>query len=131
MRPTVLYGSVVWGPSLLGFDWASIERVQTLFLRCIIRCHRFTPHSIILAEFGTHPFSLAAIFDLVWFLHHLCGFVDHVGDCDRYCYLAFCSSVFTVSIESGFCRRCWYAQASSLLGSIGIDITVYRTGKLD
>ena len=32
VRPTVLYGSMVWGPSLLSSDWASIERVQTLFL---------------------------------------------------------------------------------------------------
>ena len=61
VRPTFLYGSVVWGPSLLGFDRASIERVQTLFLRHIIICHMFIPHSIILAEFGAHLFSLAAI----------------------------------------------------------------------
>ena len=27
VRPTVLYGYVVWGPSLFASDWASIERV--------------------------------------------------------------------------------------------------------
>lgn len=32
VRPTVLYGSTVWGPSLIASDWASIERVQTLLL---------------------------------------------------------------------------------------------------
>lgn len=26
VRPTVLYGSMVWGPSLLASNWASIER---------------------------------------------------------------------------------------------------------
>lgn len=65
VRSTVLYGSMVWGPSLLSSDWASIKRVQTLFLQRIIRCHKFTPHSIILAKFGAHPFSLVAIFN--WF----------------------------------------------------------------
>ena len=122
VRPIVLYGSVVWGPSLLSSDWASIERVQTLFLRRIIRCHRSTPHSIILAEFGAHPFRLAAIFDLVWFLHRLRGFADMAGDRDRYSYLAYCSSVSTAAVESGARARCWYAQVSSLLSSIGIDI---------
>jgi hypothetical protein len=37
IRPIVLYGSEIWGPSLLEFDWASTERVQTLLLRRIIR----------------------------------------------------------------------------------------------
>ena len=65
----VLYGSTVWGSSQLEFDWASIKRVQTLFLRHIIRYHRSTLHNIILAEFGAHPFRLGTIFDLVWLLH--------------------------------------------------------------
>ena len=65
VRPTVLYGSVAWGPSLITSDWASIERVQTLLLRRIIRCHRLTPHSIVLAKFGAHPLKLVVIFDLI------------------------------------------------------------------
>ena len=82
VQPTILYGSMVWGPSLLSSNYASIERVQTLFLRHIIRCHRFTHKSVIFAKFGAHPFNLAAIFYLVWFVHRLCGFVDNVGDGD-------------------------------------------------
>ena len=122
VRPTILYGFVVWGPSLLNFDWALIGRVQTLFLRCIIRCHRSTPHNIILAEFRAHPFRLVAIFDLVWFLHRLHGFADVARDRDHYSYLAYCSSVSMAAAESGARARCWYAQVSSLLSSIGIDI---------
>ncbi len=99
--PTVLYGFVVWGPSLLSSDWASIEQVQTLFLRHIIRCHKFTPHSVIFAEFGVHPFRLAAIFYLVLFLHRLRGFADAIGDRNRYSYLAYCSSVSIADVESG------------------------------
>jgi hypothetical protein len=38
IRPTVLYGSEILGPSLLEFDWALVERVQTLLLWRIIRC---------------------------------------------------------------------------------------------
>lgn len=106
VRSTVLYGSVVWGPSLLGSDWASIEWVQTFLLRHIIRCHRFTPHSIILAEFGAHPFSLAAIFDLVWFLHRLRGFADSVGERERYSYLAYYSSVDIASSDRCSRARC-------------------------
>jgi hypothetical protein len=40
IRPTVLYGSEIWGSSLLQTDWARMERVQTLLLRRIIRCKR-------------------------------------------------------------------------------------------
>ena len=121
VRLNVLYGSMVWGP-LLSSDWASIERVQTLFLRRIIRCHRSTPHSIILAEFGTHPFSLAAIFYLIWFIHCLHGFVDSIDERGRYSYLAYCSFVAIARSNTNSCARYWYAQASSLLSSIGIDI---------
>ena len=66
---TVLYGFVVWGPSLIVSNCASIECIQMLLLHHIIRCHRFTPHNIIFVEFGAHPLKLAVIFYLIWFLH--------------------------------------------------------------
>ena len=93
VKPTVLYGSTVWGPSLLEFDWAFVERVQTLFLRRIIKCHRFSPHNIVLAEFGAHPFRLGTIFDLVWLLHWLRSFTDSSENNHKYSYLAYCSSM--------------------------------------
>jgi len=102
----VLYDSVVWGLSLLGSEWASIERVQTFLLRRIIICHRSTSQSIILAEFGVHPFNLAAIFDLVWFLHRLQGFVDSVNDREQYSYLAYCSFVNIASSNKFSRARC-------------------------
>ena len=52
IRPIVLYGLEIWGPSLLELDWASIERVQTLLLCRIIRYKQTVPHHIILAKFG-------------------------------------------------------------------------------
>jgi hypothetical protein len=69
--PTILYGSKIWGPSLLESDWASAERVQILLLRRIIRCKQTVPQHIILAEFGAQPFRLETIFRLVSFLHRV------------------------------------------------------------
>lgn len=122
VKPSVLYGSTVWGPSLLESDWASVERVQTLFLQRIIRCHWFTPHNIVLAEFGAHPFRLGTIFSLVWLLHRLRSFVDSFDDRHRYSYLAYCSSMEVASSDSGHRSCCWYTQVSALLGLIGISL---------
>ena len=69
IRPTILYGSKVWGPSLLETDWAVAERVQILLLRRIIRCKQTVPQQIILAEFGAQTFRLETIFKLISFLH--------------------------------------------------------------
>ena len=82
------------------------------------------PHSIILAEFGAHPFRLAAIFDLIWFLHHLHGFAESVEGQHRYPYLAYFSLVAIVDSDLGTRAHCWYAQATILLSSIGIDIVI-------
>ena len=76
IRPTVLYGSEVWGPLLLETDWALAERVQILLLRRIIRCKQTVPQHIILAEFGAQPFRLEAIFRLVSFLHRILGYAN-------------------------------------------------------
>jgi len=92
IRPTVLYGSEIWGPSLLESDWAAAERVQTLLLRRIIRCKRTIPQQIILAEFGAQLFQLETIFRLVSFLHRVRSFVDTLKGRDRYPYLSYCSS---------------------------------------
>jgi len=56
IKPTVLYSSEVWGPSLLEFYWAKTERVQLLMLRFIIRSKWTIPQPIIQAEFVVHPF---------------------------------------------------------------------------
>jgi hypothetical protein len=74
IRPTVLYGSEIWGPSLIQTDWARLERVQTLLLRRIIRCKCTVPQSIIQAEFGVQPFRLEVIFRLISFLHRVRSF---------------------------------------------------------
>ena len=62
VQPTVLYGSEVWGPSLLESDWSSAERVQITLLRRIIRSKQTVPQPIILAEFAAHPFCFETMF---------------------------------------------------------------------
>ena len=84
IRPTVLYGSEIWGPSLLETDWASAERVQILLLRRIIICKQTVPQHIILAEFGAHPFCLEIVFGLVSFLYRIRGLADSTKGRDRY-----------------------------------------------
>ena len=91
-------------------------------MRRIIRCHRFTPHNIVLAEFGVHPLKLAIIFDLIWFLHRLHGFMETCADWHRYSFLAYYSLVEIMRFDTSARSRCWYAQATYLLGSIGIEI---------
>ena len=90
--PTVLYGSEIWGPSLLESDWASPERVQILLLRRIIRCKQTVPQHIILADFGAQPFRLETVFRVVSFLHWIRGLADLSKGRDRYPYLAYCSA---------------------------------------
>ena len=92
IRPIILYGSEIWGSSLLESDWASAKGVQILLLRCIIRCKLTVPKHIVLAEFGAQPFQLETVFRLVSFLHHVQGLVDSIKSRDRYRYLAYCSS---------------------------------------
>ncbi len=122
VKPKALYGSMVWVPSLLDSDWATIERVQILLLYHIIRCHQSTSYSILLAEFNAHPFRLRAIFDLVWFLHRLCGFADSADGCHRYSYLSYCSSVDIADFDTATRAHCWYALTTTLLRSIVIKI---------
>ena len=69
IRPTFLYVSKIWGPSLLELDWDSIEGVHSLLLRHIIRSKKIVPHHTILADFGARPFPLETVFRLVSFLH--------------------------------------------------------------
>lgn len=64
VRLTALYSFTIWGHSLLESDWASMERIHFRMLQCILRCRRFTPHNVILAEFGAHPFGWGP--SLIW-----------------------------------------------------------------
>ncbi|KAH9326058.1 hypothetical protein KI387_006236, partial [Taxus chinensis] len=91
-------------------------------LRQIIRCKEIVPHNIILAKFRACPFRLEVIFGLVSLLHRIQGLLDSSTGRDRYIYLAYRSSeAIALSDRSGRVR-CWYAEASRLLGSIGINM---------
>lgn len=121
IRPTVLYGSEIWGPSLLESDWAAVERVQTLLLRRIIRCKCTIPQQIILAEFGAQPFCLETAFRLVSFLHRVRSFADTLKGRDRYPYLAYCSSEAIDRTQPGK-TKCWYTGVSKFLKAVGLHI---------
>jgi hypothetical protein len=121
IRPTVLYGSEIWGSSLLQTDWARLEGVQTLLLRRIIRCKRTVPQPIIQAEFGVHPFRLEVIFRLVSFLRRVRSFRDSTIGRERYPYLALCSSEALASDPPSGRARGWFSEASRLLQSMTIS----------
>lgn len=122
VKPTILYGSIIWGPPLLDFDQASVERIKIHFLQCIIKCHRSTLHNIILVEFGAHPFRLGTRFDLFWLLHQLWSFVDCPDDSHIFSYLAYYSYKEVAGSDSGHRSHCWYIRASALLGLVGISM---------
>jgi hypothetical protein len=103
IRPAVLYGSEIWGSSLLQTDWAKLERVQTLLLRRIIRSKWTVLQSIIQAEFGVHPFHFKVIFRLVSFLHRIKFFEESTIRRERNPYLALCSSEALASDPPRLC----------------------------
>lgn len=67
IKLTILYGYEVWGPSLLLYDWAKVEREKSLLLQCMIGCNQIVSKDIIYVEFGAYP--IETIFKLVSFLH--------------------------------------------------------------
>ena len=122
IRPIVLYGAEIWGPSLLESDWASVERVQILLLRRIIKCKQIVLQHIILAEFGAQPFRLKTIFRLVSFLHRIQGLADSSKGQDKYPFLAYCFAQ-TIACATHLGRaKCWLIGVSSLLASVGIQL---------
>ena len=101
----------------LGFS----ERVQTLLLRCFIRCKQTVRQHIILEEFGAQPFRLEVIFKLVSLLHSLRGLADTRKGRDRYPYLAYCSSMHIARMQTGR-PKCWYTSVTEILKVLGIQI---------
>ena len=120
--PTVLYGSEIWGPSLLESGWASAERVQNLLLCHIIRCKMIVSQHIILVEFGAQPFRLEMVFRLVSFLHCLQCLANSIKIRDRYPYLAYCSSKTIAHSTPSGRARCWFTGVSNLLELVGIQL---------
>jgi len=122
LRPTILQGSEVWGPSLLELDWTLVERVWVLLLQCINRCEQIVPRHVILAEFWAWHFQLETVFKFVSFQHRIQSFVDLVKGRDQYLYYAYFSSK-TISLSSPPCRVSgWFAKVSNLLWFMGIQL---------
>jgi len=115
IKPTILYGLEILGPSVIQTDWARLERVQTLLLRRIIRCKRIVPQSIMQVRFGVQPFRLEVIFRLISFIHRVKSFKNSDSMRERYPYLALCSSEVLASDHSTGRTRGWFSEASRLL----------------
>jgi hypothetical protein len=118
IKPTILYGSKILGPSLLQTDWARLEGVQTLLLKQIIHCKWMVPQTIIHAKFGVHPFRLEVIFRSVSFLHRFRSFKDSTIGKEPYPYLALCSSEALVSDPPSGNASGWFSDVSRLLHSM-------------
>ena len=120
IRPTVLYGSEIWAPSLLKSDWALAERLQILLLRRIIKCKQIVSQDIILTEFRAQPFCLETVFRSVSFLHRIRGLADSSKGWDRYPYLAYCSAETIARATHSSRAKCWLTGVLSLLASVRI-----------
>jgi hypothetical protein len=122
--PTVLYGSEVWRPGLLDFDWSSTKRVHTTD-------HPPSPHYQVQADSppAHHPHrfwcSPLSAQDSVW--PHLTptplrSFTDTTKGQNWYPYLAYRSSKSLASISSLVRSQCQYVGVSDLLAFIGITM---------
>ena len=73
------------------------------------------PYPIILAKFGDHPLFTIVIFHVVSLLRRF----HYISDMRRYPYLALHSFIQLANQGN---KNCWYAQTTTLLQSLGLDI---------
>jgi hypothetical protein len=52
VRPFVLYGVQVWGPTTSQSNWNKVEAIQKLFLEMELGVKTPTPYTLLLAETG-------------------------------------------------------------------------------
>jgi len=92
IKNTVLYGCMVWGPSLLGVYWARTERVQILLLHRIIRWKTKLSLTTSFWLSLVHIRLETLFFQLVSLLHKLQSLGDSTSRREWYPFLALCSS---------------------------------------
>ena len=95
--------------------WSCIERIIISTLSKFIHCKRTIPHPIILVEFDAHPLFTTTIFHIVSLL---CRF-HCILDKRRHPYLAL--QLFIHLVNQGI-KNCWYAQTTTLIQSLGLNI---------
>jgi hypothetical protein len=71
VRPVLLYGVQVWGPSTSKSNWPKIEAVQKLFLEMELGVKSQTPYILTLAEVGLLPLEVEALFLTIRYVMHL------------------------------------------------------------
>jgi Reverse transcriptase (RNA-dependent DNA polymerase) len=62
VRPVVLYGVQVWGPSTSQSSWSKVEAIQKLFLEMELGVKTQTPYTLLLAESGLLPLEVEALY---------------------------------------------------------------------
>ncbi|MCO5553894.1 hypothetical protein L7F22_007420 [Adiantum nelumboides] len=87
VTPALLYGSMVWGPSLNTEEWRQMERPLVMMIAQMIRCKASVPHAIVRAEMAASSIVTEALFQSVTGLHRLWELPP-----DRYSRLALVSS---------------------------------------
>ncbi len=70
VRPVLLYGVQVWGPSTSKSNWPKIEAVQKLFLEMELGVKSQTPYVLTLAEAGLLPLEVEALFLTIRYVMH-------------------------------------------------------------
>jgi hypothetical protein len=62
VRPVVLYGVQVWGPTTSQSTWNQVEAIQKLFLEMELGVKTQTPYALLLAEAGLLPLEVEALY---------------------------------------------------------------------
>ncbi len=62
VRPVVLYGVQVWGPTTSQSTWNQVEAIQKLFLEMELVVKTQTPYALLLAEAGLLPLEVEALY---------------------------------------------------------------------
>jgi len=62
VRPVILYGVQVWGPTTSKSCWTKVEAIQKLFLEMELGVKIQTPYTLLLAEVGLLPLEVEALY---------------------------------------------------------------------
>jgi len=62
VRPIVLYGVQVWGPTTSQSNWNKVEAIQKLFLEMELGVKTQTPYTLLLVEAGLLPLEVEALY---------------------------------------------------------------------
>ena len=76
VRPVVLYGVQVWGPTTSRSSWSMVEAIQKLFLEMELGVKTQTPYTLLLAEAGLLPLEVEALYLTLQYVLRVKGLDD-------------------------------------------------------